>query len=53
MLLIHRGALLHFYLRRRDPQWFDDHYAALASGGIAGEGLVAVLAAALIVTGLL
>jgi len=47
------GSMLHLYLKRRNPQWFEDYYAALASGGIAGEGLVAVLAAALIVTGLL
>ncbi len=50
---IFAGALLQWGLNRRAPRWIAAYGVAVAAGGIAGEGLAGLTAAALRVMGLL
>jgi len=47
------GALIDFFVRRRDPEGTDAWILPLASGFIAGEAMVAILLPILIVIGVM
>jgi putative OPT family oligopeptide transporter len=47
------GALIAFYLEKQKPQWAERGTVAVSSGFIAGESLMGVVIAALVVMGML
>ncbi|MFC2076420.1 OPT family oligopeptide transporter [candidate division KSB1 bacterium] len=47
------GSMALLILRQTKPKWTETFYASIASGGIAGEGIMGVLVAALIVFGVI
>ncbi|MFH1724543.1 MAG: OPT family oligopeptide transporter [Elusimicrobiota bacterium] len=47
------GAAVFILIRSKSPEWIDNYAAAVGAGGIAGEGLIGVLAALLVVAGIL
>ncbi|MFH2203032.1 MAG: OPT family oligopeptide transporter [Elusimicrobiota bacterium] len=47
------GAVVYVIIEKKNPAWNEKYAASIGAGGIAGEGLVGVLAAILVVCGLL
>jgi len=47
------GSMMLVAMRRASLRWTETYYSSLASGGIAGEGIMGVLTAALIATGII
>jgi uncharacterized oligopeptide transporter (OPT) family protein len=47
------GSMALLVLQRTKPKWIETFYASIASGGIAGEGIMGVIVAALIVFGVI
>ena len=47
------GSTLYWIINKKNPDWIKNYASGIGAGGIAGEGLIGVLVATLVVLGIL